>query len=335
MSGGVDSTAAAVILKENGFDVTGVTFILVEGMDGAAARAAEKLDIPHYSLDLREIFEKEVIQDFIQKYRLGITPNPCIRCNRFVKFELLFREAERLKAEYISTGHYARVFRGSERMRLKKGRDLQKDQSYFLYSLTQKQLSKILFPLGEMNKAMVRRKVEENGLIPDGRQESQEICFVTGNDYVNFLRKRIPAAFQAGDIRDIHGNVIGSHQGIAGFTIGQRRGMRIASEQPLYVLEIHPEDHSLVAGPEERLYTKVVTADHINWVSRSPRSEPLKVDAQIRYNQKPQPAWLIPGEEDSFQVSCEQPQRAVTPGQAVVAYQGSELIAGGTIVRGE
>ncbi|MFO7866675.1 MAG: tRNA 2-thiouridine(34) synthase MnmA [Candidatus Aminicenantes bacterium] len=337
MSGGVDSTMAAAVLKESGYDVTGVTFILVEGMDGAAARAAEKLGVRHYDLDLKKTFEKEVIQDFIRKYKHGRTPNPCIRCNRFVKFELLLEEARRLGIPRIATGHYARVSRDPEsgRILLKKGSDPRKDQSYFLYSLTQDQLSAVLFPLGEMSKSMVRRKAEKMGFSGSGISESQEICFVTGKDYVGFLKSRIPEAFVPGDILDFQGKILGKHPGIAGFTIGQRRGMGVASEQPLYVLSINPEKQSIVVGPAEHLYQKKVTAEAVNWVSRPAGKRPVPVSAQIRYNQKPQPALLIPGEKDSFRVHFKQPQRAVTPGQAVVCYQGPQVTAGGTIVKGE
>lgn len=334
MSGGVDSTVAAAILKESGFDVTGVTFVLVEGMKSRAAGAADKLDIRHTTIDLKNIFERDVIEDFISQYKHGRTPNPCIRCNRFVKFEILFQEAARKGIPYIATGHYAKVVRdpGRERVLLKKGRDSRKDQSYFLYGLTQDQLHAALLPLGDLTKPFVRSKAKSLGL--SSSSESQEICFVSGKDYTSFLRSRIPDAFVPGDILDREGRTLGRHDGIAGFTIGQRRGMGIAAEQPLYVLNIDPEAHSITVGPSDYLYQKTVKAERINWVSLPPADKPLPVTAQIRYNQKPQPARLIPQKDDLFYVDFEQPQRAVTPGQAVVCYQGSEVIAGGTIVSG-
>lgn len=334
MSGGIDSTVAAAILKENGFDVTGVTFILVEGMTSRASRAAEKLGIRHYTSDLTNIFERDVIEDFISQYKHGRTPNPCIRCNRFVKFEILLQEAVRLSIPYIATGHYAKAVRdpGRKRVLLKKGRDSRKDQSYFLYGLIQEQLQAALLPLGDLTKPFVRSKAKSLGL--SSSSESQEICFVSGKDYTGFLRSRIPEAFIPGDILDREGRPLGRHEGIAGFTIGQRRGLGIAAEQPLYVLGIDPERHSVTVGPSDYLYQKTVKAEQINWVSLPPTGKPLTVTAQIRYNQKPQPARLIPQKDAFFYVDFEQPQRAVTPGQAVVCYQGSEVIAGGTIVSG-
>jgi tRNA-uridine 2-sulfurtransferase len=337
MSGGVDSAMAASILKENGFEVTGVTFVLAEGMDSAAGRTAEKLGIRHYCVDLKDRFEREVIQDFIQQYKHGLTPNPCIRCNRFVKFEILLQEANLQGISHIATGHYARAVRdpGRKRVLLKKGRDSRKDQSYFLYSLTQKQLSAALFPLGDLTKPFVRLKAKSLGFSFDGAGESQEICFVSGKDYTGFLRNRIPEAFLPGDILDVRGKVLGRHQGIAGFTIGQRRGLGIAADQPLYVLKINPEEHAVVVGASDYLYQKTVKAEHLNWVSLPGAEKPIPVSAQIRYNQSPQPARLIPRRNGFFYVDFEQPQRAVTPGQAVVCYQGSEVAAGGTIIAGE
>lgn len=336
MSGGVDSTVAAAILKDNGFDVTGVTFVLAEGMDSGAARAAEKLGVRHYTIDLKNIFERDVIEDFISQYKHGRTPNPCIRCNRFVKFEILLQEASRKGISYIATGHYAKVVRdpGRERVLLKKGHDSRKDQSYFLYALTQEQLQATLLPLGDLTKPFVRRKAKSLELSTGSVSESQEICFVSGKDYTGFLRNRIPEAFIPGDILDREGRSLGCHEGIAEFTIGQRRGLGIAAEQPLYVLKIDSEAHSITVGPADYLYQKTVKAEQINWVSLPATDKLLPVSAQIRYNQKPQPARLIPQKKGTFCVDFAQPQRAVTPGQAVVCYQGSEVIAGGTIVGG-
>ncbi len=336
MSGGVDSAMAAALLNENGFDVTGVTFVLVEGMAEDTDKVAEKLGIRHYYVDLKRTFEEEVIRDFIQKYKCGTTPNPCIRCNRYVKFAVLFREARRLGIPFIATGHYARVIRdpGRQRVLLKKGRDPRKDQSYFLYSLTQEQLAATLLPLGDMTKPLVRRKAEDMGFSSASGRESQEICFVSGTDYVGFLRTRIPEAFLPGKILDTQGNILGRHTGIAGFTIGQRRGLGIAAEHPLYVVKIDPEQNTLIVGPSDYLYRKTINAEKINWVSQPAADKLVMVSAQIRYNQTPQPARLIQGEKGRFEVEFNQPQRAVTPGQAVVCYQGSEVIAGGTIVSG-
>jgi tRNA-specific 2-thiouridylase len=350
MSGGVDSSVAAALLREEGLDVVGVTLNLfalpkaVCALDelrsccGAGARrdagaVAAVLGIPYYVADFRRTFERAVVEDFIAEYRRGRTPNPCLRCNRFVKFGPLLRRAARLGADRVATGHYARLEtdRASGRRLLRKGLDPDKDQSYFLYPLSQDELTRTLFPIGHLRKADVRALAERFGLPVARKPESQEICFVPDDDYARFLRGRIPEAFIPGPIVDRAGRTIGRHSGILNFTIGQRKGMGIAAPRPLYVIAIEPATNTIVAGPNEELFRARLRVSDVNWVAAGGLSGPLRAAVKVRYRHAEARARLYPDEHGGVIVEFEKPQRAVTPGQAAVFYDGDIVLGGGTI----
>ncbi len=338
MSGGVDSSVAALLLKERGFDVIGLTmehFPLPESISAGedAAQVAQILKIPHYVVKLEKEFKKYVVDDFCKEYERGRTPNPCIRCNKSLKFGLLLKKANMLGARYIATGHYARVFFDSrtKRFLLKKGKDSKKDQSYFLYSLSQEQLSYVKFPVGELTKDEVREKARKFDLPSAKRPESQEICFIPDNDYVGFLKDRTPHVFRPGPIIAKNGRVLGRHKGIVHFTIGQRRGMGIAAPQPLYVIEIQAEKNTIIAGPEEELYKNELQVSSLNIISLPKLMGNLEVKAKLRYKHNHAKAVIKPLSSNKALVKFSKPQRAVTPGQAVVFYDGDVVIGGGTI----
>jgi len=338
MSGGVDSSVAALLLKEKGFDVFGITmehYPLPESIRAGedAARIARILGVPHHVVKLEKEFKKYVVDDFCQEYERGRTPNPCIRCNKSLKFGLLIKSAKKMGARYIATGHHARVFYDSatKRFLLKKGKDREKDQSYFLYSLSQDQLSFVKFPVGELTKGEVRDKACQFDLPSAKRPESQEICFIPDNDYVGFLKDRTPHVFRPGLIIAKDGRVLGRHKGIVHFTIGQRKGMGIAAPKPLYVVEIQAEKNTIIAGTEEELYKNELHASSLNIISLPKLSGNLEVEAKIRYKHKPAKAIIKPLSSNKALVKFSKPQRAVTPGQAVVFYDGDVVIGGGTI----
>jgi tRNA-specific 2-thiouridylase len=350
MSGGVDSSVAAALLKEQGYDVTGVTMKLFslpkdyctsENLRSCcgwkatedAHRVAISLGISHYVVDFRDEFEKSVITDFCEEYSKGSTPNPCIRCNQYIKFDFLMSKLKAFEAGYLATGHHARIEYDpqSGRYLLKKGQDKKKDQSYFLYPLTQEQLSHTLMPIGNFTKEKVREKAQKLGLSVARRHESQEICFIPDNDYVRFLRRRIPEAFSSGPIVDLENQVLGQHEGIAHFTIGQRKGMGIAASQPLYVLSLKSDKNTIVVGPSNQLYEKTLLASQVNLISKAKITKPLKVRAKIRYKHKEAKAFLTPQDADQILVEFEKPQRAITPGQSVVFYDKDLVIGGGII----
>jgi tRNA-specific 2-thiouridylase len=298
-----------------------------------AHRVAVSLQIPHYVVDLKDTFEERVVQDFCQEYAAGRTPNPCIRCNQFIKFETLLERASKLEADYLATGHHARIIHDdvSHVYSLNKGTDREKDQSYFLYTLTQGQLSRLLMPVGEFTKSEVRKKAAEFDLPVAKRPESQEICFIPDNDYPHFLKSRIPDAFIPGDIVDADGQVIGRHAGILHFTIGQRKGMGIAAPYPLFVIDIQCDKNLIVAGPSKDLYRKKLLAKSIHIISGEKLHQAEDVQARIRYKHKESPAILDPLSENQALVTFVKPQRAITPGQAVVFYDGEMVIGGGVI----
>ncbi len=350
MSGGVDSSVAAALLKEQGYEVIGVTmklfslpkeFCLSENLRSCcgwkstedAHSVAVTLGISHYVFDFRKHFEKRVISDFCEEYIQGRTPNPCIRCNEHIKFDILWKKARVLEADYLATGHHARIDRDSQpgQYKLKKGKDREKDQSYFLYCLTQDQLSRTLMPIGDYTKEEVREKARKLGLPVAERPESQEICFVPDNDYARFLRDRIPDVFRPGPIVDIENRVLGRHKGIAHYTVGQRRGMGIAAEHPLYVLSIQSDKNTIVVGPVNQLHEKTLLASRLNLISGEKITKPLAVKAKIRYKHKEIKALLTLLDSDRAQVKFEKPQRAITPGQSVVFYDGDVVIGGGII----
>jgi len=350
MSGGVDSSVAAAVLKEKGYEVIGITMNLFSlpkklcrsdelksccgwrAMEDAH-RVAIRLGIQHFVVDFRREFEGTVIRDFCREYSLGRTPNPCIRCNEHVKFRLLLDRAKRLGADYVASGHHARVVfsRSSKRCLLKKGKDKAKDQSYFLYPLTQEQLSRTLMPVGNLTKGEVRQMAKAWNLPVAEKPESQEICFVPGGRYPEFLRKQIPQAFLPGPVQDTSGRVLGEHKGIIHFTVGQRRGMRIAAAHPLYVVSIDREKNTIVVGTHNDLYQKKLLASQINLISLEKLGQPVQVKAKIRYRHDEAKALVTPLSPHQVLVEFENPQRAVTPGQSVVFYERDVVVGGGII----
>ncbi len=347
MSGGVDSSVAAYLLKEQGYDVVGVTMkvwpqdCISRAEDkccGPSAIAdarsvAHTIGIPHYVVDEATDFEKLVIDYFTTEYKAGRTPNPCVMCNEKVKFGNLWAKAKSLGAEYIATGHYAIIEHGPERSTLRKGRDLRKDQSYFLFSLRQQQLQRALTPLGGMEKPEIRAIATRLGLKVATKVDSQEICFVPGNDYKAFLRGHMgEEEFHRGGIFDKSGKRLGDHDGIELFTIGQRKGLPGGSPRPLYVIDINPETHSVIVGEAEDLVTESFVIDHCNWLDGEPAG-PLEVNVKIRYAHPGADATLYPGENGEARLRLHVPQRAVTPGQAAVCYVGDRVVGGGWIAR--
>jgi tRNA (5-methylaminomethyl-2-thiouridylate)-methyltransferase (EC 2.1.1.61) len=359
MSGGVDSCMAAALLKEQGYDVIGVTMQIwpestTEFVEGGccsisaiddARRAAFQLGIPHYVMNFRDLFEDKVVNYFTEAYLAGQTPNPCLACNRYLKFNDLLHKARGLGAQYIATGHYARVSQDpiSGRFLLSKGLDDQKDQTYALYMLTQEQLAHTLFPLAGFTKKIIREMARERGLLTVAEKpDSQEICFVPDNDYASFVRRRAGRRYQKGNFVDLQGNILGEHQGIIHYTIGQRKGLGITFGKPMFVIGLNPERQEVILGEDKEVYTDTLWAKDLNWISISELQEPLKVEAKIRYKAQPSPAVVYPlntasGPDENHQaaeikVCFETPQRAVTPGQAVVFYQGEMVVGGGTII---
>ncbi len=349
MSGGVDSSAAAALLLEQGFDVVGITLKLwpqdcvsraEDKCCGPQAVAdargvAHRLGIPFYLVDEAEDFQREVVQYFADEYRAGRTPNPCVMCNEKLKFGTLLRRARQLGAETVATGHYARVEAdpSTGRHLLKRGRDLRKDQSYFLFSLRQEQLARTRFPLGELTKADTRDIARDSALKTADKEESMEICFVPDNDYGRFLQQAKLVAKHRGEIVDLQGNILGHHDGIEFFTIGQRRGLGIAAPKPLYVLDLDPVKNRVVVGDESELERDSLTVERCNWiVSAEP---PVEIEAlvKIRYNHAGSPATIRSGPAGTAEVRFHEPQRAITPGQACVFYDGDVVLGGGWITR--
>jgi tRNA-specific 2-thiouridylase len=293
------------------------------------------LGIPHFVVDFRREFERDVIADFAREYGRGRTPNPCIRCNRFLKFGLLLDRVEALGAGMVATGHYARTAfdRASGRTLLRKGVDAEKDQSYFLYSLTQSMLSRTLFPVGGYAKKEIRRLAAEFGLPVARKPESQEICFIPDDDYPRFLREKFPGLFRPGPIVDAAGKTIGRHGGVAGFTIGQRRGLGIAAAHPLYVVAVDAATNTVVAGEDRDLDRKRLLVDDLNWIAVPALAGPLSVRVKVRSRQAEAPARIVPEDGGRVLVEFETSQRAITPGQAAVFYDGDVVVGGGVIAR--
>lgn len=350
MSGGVDSSAALVILKEK-YDVIGVTLKLHDGefeCDGQktccslrdiddARQVASRFDIMHYVYNMQELFREKVTDRFITSYERGMTPNPCIDCNRYIKFEALLKRAQALDCDFISTGHYARICYDEDRGRwlLKKAISEdgtnEKDQSYVLYDLRQEQLSHILFPLGEMKKSEVRAFAEKNGLVNAHKSDSQDICFVPDGDYAAFIRRETGREYPAGDVIDSTGRVYGRHEGLINYTIGQRKGLGIAFGVPMYVTGKDMEHNTLIVGTAEELMSRTLTASDMNWIAFEKPEKPFVCKAKTRYRMTEQPCTVYPREDGSVFVEFDSPQRAVTPGQRVVFYDGDIVIGGGEI----
>ncbi len=341
LSGGVDSAVAALLLKSAGYEVIGILMKLFDyhqfsSNAEAIEAAAAVLNIQFHIIDLSQKFEKIVIDNFCAEYRTGRTPNPCIRCNELIKFPLLRQEADKLGAQFIATGHHARIKRDKDgQYHLLKGLDPQKDQSYFLYRLTQEQLGNLLFPVGELTKSEVRQKAREFSLPNAEREESQEICFIPDNDYAAFIRQRYPELFQPGPVYDTSGKILGEHAGIANFTIGQRKGLKIAFGERRYVLKIVPKENAIVIGSEDEVYQTQVWANNCHWVAGAPPAGKIRVWAKVRSQGPGSFALIQPLPEDRIYVKFDQPQWAPTPGQAIVFWQGDEVLGGATIEQSE
>lgn len=348
MSGGVDSSCAAALLKEQGYDVIGATMQLWPqedcGKHGARAccsleaiedarRVAAKLNIPFYVINLIEEFRRDVIDYFCNSYKEGITPNPCILCNEKVKFGHLLKKAKELDCDYLATGHYAAVQYDTSggRYLIKEGRGKNKDQSYVLFSLTQEQLQHSLFPLAAFTKDEVRRIAKKFGLPTSEKEESQDICFVTGKDYSRFLQTRCNDALVPGDIVDTAGNILGTHNGIAFFTIGQRKGTGVALGKPAYVVEIDKAKNRIVMGDKADVFKDALIAQGTSWISIDCLREPMRVKAKIRYNHEKAHALISPEDNEKVHVKFDEPQPAITPGQAVVFYDYDVVVGGGWI----
>jgi len=349
MSGGVDSSVAACLLMERGYDCTGVTMKLFSnddiGLDRddvcCSARDAEdarvicsKLGMPHFVFNLSDEFDEHVIRRFVVAYLAGRTPNPCIDCNRFVKFESLFARAVATGHDFIATGHYARVSRGAPgRYSLSKAADGAKDQSYVLYSLTQEQLARTLFPLGEFSKSDVRSIAASHGFRNAGKEESQDICFVPDGDYASFIERRTGRGFEPGDFLDESGRIIGRHKGCARYTIGQRRGLGVGFSRRMFVCGKNHAENTVTLGDARALYSKVLYADEINLISVDTIDAPARVTARTRYRQRESSAVVERAGDDIIRVEFDEPQIAGAPGQAVVLYDGDAVFGGGTITK--
>lgn len=347
MSGGVDSSVAAYLLQQQGYACIGVTMRLYENEtagiprghtccsldDVEDARAvAYDLGMPYYVLNFTEEFDEKVIRKFVQVYQNGGTPNPCIDCNRYLKFDHLLNRARELGCDYIATGHYVQRWQDeSGRWGLRKNDDPGKDQSYVLYSLTQDQLAHTLFPLGGMHKDAVRAIAEEQGLCNARKHDSQDICFVPDGDYVSFLRQYGGVEPVPGDFLDSEGRVLGRHRGMECYTIGQRKGLGVSANAPQYVLGKDPDRNAVILGEDNRLYTRELTAERVNWLSVPEPDRPLSVTAKTRYSQREAAATVEPLPGGCIRMVFTEPQRAVTPGQAVVFYDGDLVLGGGTI----
>ena len=349
MSGGVDSTAAAVLLLEAGYEAVGCPLHLYPGEAGReggccsledvedARSAARRLGMDFYVFNFSLPFRQQVMDAFVAGYQAGRTPNPCIQCNRHVKFDALLRRADELGIDYIATGHYARTAwdEGAGRWQLLRGLDGRKDQSYVLYPLSQRLLGRLLLPLGGYGKAEVRALAEERGLRCAHKPDSQDICFVPDGDYPAFLQRYGGVDLIPGDFVDTRGRVLGRHRGLPCYTTGQRRGLGVSADRPLYVLRKDTASNTVVLGDEAELYSRTVWAEDFHWVSLPPQDGPLAVTAKTRYSQAEAEGVLYPEAEGGARVVFSQPQRAVTAGQSLVCYLGDAVAGGGTICRAE
>lgn len=346
MSGGVDSSVAAFLLQKESLEVIGATMKLYnnEDIDFVSEKTCCSLDdvldaksvcarlgIRHYTLNMTEDFKKEVIERFISAYQNGFTPNPCIDCNRYMKFSKMLHKAQELDIDYVATGHYARIERQGDRYILKKAVDLSKDQSYVLYSLTQEQLKVTKFPLGNYTKQQVREIAEENGFVNARKHESQDICFVPDGDYSKFIEYYTGKTYPCGDFVDMKGKRLGEHKGIIRYTIGQRRGLGLALPASMYVVEKDVDNNKVILGFNDDLFKKEVNVKNISFTACDGLDKPERLSAKIRYNQKEQPATVTQTDENHFTIVFDEPQRAITKGQAAVLYDGDTVVGGGTI----
>ena len=348
MSGGVDSSVAAFLTQQAGYDCIGVTMRLYDNAPDTdietntccsledvedARSVARRLGMPFYAFNFKADFREKVIENFIHCYECGLTPNPCIECNRHLKFDHLLRRGFELGCDCIVTGHYAQIRQDTATGRyiLYKAADLSKDQSYVLYTLTQEQLAHIQFPLGALSKAEARAIAQEQGFINARKHDSQDICFVPDGDYVAFMERYTGKNYPCGDFLDLQGNVVGRHQGAVHYTLGQRKGLGLAMGAPVYVCSKDMAQNTVTVGPNEALYSTSLLADNWNWFPFTQLTQPIRISAKARYNQPPQPATVYPEENGIARVVFDAPQRALTPGQAVVLYDGDMVVGGGTI----
>lgn len=349
MSGGVDSSVAALLMLRAGYECIGATMRLYDndmiGLEKGhtccslddvedARSVARRLGIPHYVFNFKDDFERQVIRKFVSCYECGGTPNPCIDCNRYLKFDRLLRRALELGCDCVVSGHYAQVRKSGDRYLLYKAADKAKDQTYFLACLNQEQLSRIQFPLGGLTKQEVRAIAEENGFINARKHDSQDICFVPDGDYPAFLERYTGKHYPAGDFLDQSGKVVGTHSGAVRYTLGQRKGLGLALGAPVYVCGKDMQANTVTVGPESELFDRIVYAEDVNWIAIPELTGPLRVTARTRYHQAEQQATVYPA-ENGFRLEFDQPQRAPTPGQAAVLYQGDVVLGGGTITRVE
>ena len=339
MSGGVDSSVAAYLLKQQGYDVVGVTMQIwqdesheeIEKKGGCcglsavddARRVAAMLDIPYYVMNFKSEFKRDVIDYFVREYLAGRTPNPCIACNRYVKWESLLTRSIQIGADYIATGHYARICElPNGRYAIRNSVTAKKDQTYALYNLTQEQLKRTLMPIGDYTKEQVRKIAEDIGLMVAGKPDSMEICFVPDNDYASFIEKETGVTSVPGDFVDVDGNVIGKHKGVIHYTVGQRKGLGIALGKPAFVVAIRPEQNQVVIGEDRDVYTERLYANNLNFMAVDDIPEPVHVKAKIRYSHEGAYCTVRKIDSDTIECIFDQPVRAVTPGQAVVLYDG-------------
>ncbi len=345
MSGGIDSTVAALLLQKEGYEVIAATMSLFpEDREKAcankddlelAAKISKDLSIDHRFIDLQEAFTEQIITPFVEAYEAGFTPNPCIECNRLMKFEALYKIREDLGCDYIASGHYARISYAEEkgRYRLQKAVDNEKDQSYVLYNLSQEQLAHTLFPLGQYTKEEVRQIAKEAGLVNYNKKESQDICFIPDGDYVRFLKEFTGKTYKPGNFVDREGNVLGRHEGIVKYTIGQRRGLGLAYNKRLFVIAIRPERNEIVLGEADDLLADGLVADRLNLIAGEELSKNPEVTVRTRYQQKEQAARVTQTGKDTLELRFKEKQKSPAPGQALVLYQGDEVLGGGRIIR--
>lgn len=346
MSGGVDSSVSAVLLKEKGYEVIGATMELWQEEDNDksccsftavndAKRVCDRIDIPHYVLNCKQEFKTCVVDDFINCYNNAKTPNPCVECNKYLKFGAFFRKAQELECDYIATGHYAKV-EYSEKYNqyvLKKSDAVKKDQSYFLYRIPNEVLSKVIFPLEEFKeKEDIRKIAREHKLPVAEKKESQEVCFIPDDDYVKFIKSNSNIKVKPGNILTRDGKILGRHNGIINYTIGQRKGLGISYKEPLYVLEINKKQNTVIVGSEKDLYTNEVIVEDVNYLVKCLEKEEIEVEAKVRYRAKPAKAKVYPLENGKAKFIFEEAQRAVTPGQSLVFYIDDIVIGGGKII---
>lgn len=343
MSGGVDSSVTAYLMKEAGYDCYGVTMQLLPGDEqspesgdgdiGDARKVAERLGIPFEVLDCRDIFREKVICPFAEKYEAGLTPNPCVECNKYLKFERLLKFAREKNLDGVVTGHYARVVRDNRTgmFQLRRAADGSKDQSYFLYNLTQEQLQKVYFPLGGYTKDEIRKIALEQGFVNAKKKDSQDICFVSGEGYKAFLEKFTGKEYGSGDFLDADGRVIGTHKGAVNYTIGQRKGLGLSVPEPVYVFKKNMAENTVSVGSEDLLFQSEMKVADVNWTMIFPPAMNFDCDIKIRYRHEAAPAHVVVFGNGSIHVSFKEPQRAITPGQSAVLYAGDVVLGGGII----